>query len=55
LICKLVLQTDPVATLIGKANGGKIVMSKFQIPSSGTLIIFEDTEGNVVGAMQYDG
>lgn len=37
-----------------EANGGKIVMPKFHIPTVGTLIFFEDTEGNVVGAMQYD-
>jgi len=37
-----------------EAGGGKIVMPKFHIPTVGTLIFFEDTEGNVVGAMQYD-
>ncbi len=36
------------------ASGGKIVMPKFHIPAVGTLIFFEDTEGNVVGAMQYE-
>jgi predicted enzyme related to lactoylglutathione lyase len=36
-----------------EANGGKIVMPKFHIPTVATLIFFEDTEGNVVGAMQY--
>ncbi len=29
-------------------------MPKFHIPTVATLIFFEDTEGNVVGAMQYD-
>jgi predicted enzyme related to lactoylglutathione lyase len=37
-----------------EANGGKIVMPKFHIPTVGTLIYFEDPEGNIVGAMQYD-
>ena len=37
-----------------EAGGGKIVMPKFHIPTVGTLIFFEDTEGSVVGAMQYD-
>ena len=37
-----------------EANGGKVVMPKFHIPTVGTLIFFEDTEGNVVGAMQYE-
>ena len=37
-----------------KAQKGKIVMPKTVIAGVGTLIFFEDTEGNVVGAMQYD-
>ena len=37
-----------------EANGGKIVMPKFHIPTVGTLIYFEDTEGTVIGAMQYE-
>jgi len=37
-----------------EANGGKIVMPKFHIPTVGTLIFFEDTEGNVAGAMQFE-
>ena|SRR5579864_977354 len=36
------------------AGGGKIVMPKVTIPTVGTLIFFEDPEGNIVGAMQYD-
>lgn len=34
-------------------NGGKITMQAFEIMTVGTLIMFEDTEGNTVGAMQY--
>jgi uncharacterized protein len=37
-----------------EANGGKIVMNKATIPTVGTLIFFEDTEGNIAGAMQYE-
>ena len=36
------------------AAGGKIVMPKVTIPTVGTLIFFEDPEGNIAGAMQYD-
>ncbi len=36
------------------ANGGKILMEKFRIETVGDLIFLEDTEGNRVGAMQYD-
>ena len=43
---------DTIAAIEG--NGGKIVMPKYYIPTVGTLIFFEDTEGNVIGAMQYD-
>jgi predicted enzyme related to lactoylglutathione lyase len=35
-----------------EANGGKIVMAKFHIPTVGTGVYFNDTEGNFVGAMQ---
>ncbi len=35
-----------------EANGGKIVMAKFIIPTVGTGVYFHDTDGNFVGAMQ---
>ena len=38
-----------------ESAGGKITMAKFQIPTVGTGCYFNDTEGNVVGAMQYEG
>jgi len=37
-----------------EANGGKIGMKKFQIPTVGTGCYFYDTEGNWAGAMQYE-
>ena len=37
-----------------EASGGKIVMQPYRIEGVGELIYFEDTEGNLVGAMQYD-
>jgi len=37
-----------------KAAGGKILMPKAPVPGAGWLIYFEDTEGNVLGAMQSD-
>jgi uncharacterized protein len=37
-----------------EANGGKIAAPKFHIPTVGTCVYFFDTEGNVVGAMQYE-
>jgi predicted enzyme related to lactoylglutathione lyase len=37
-----------------EAGGGKVVMPPYRIEGVGELIFFEDTEGNLVGAMQYD-
>jgi predicted enzyme related to lactoylglutathione lyase len=37
-----------------EALGGKIVMAKCTLPSIGHLIFLQDTEGNLLGAMQYD-
>jgi predicted enzyme related to lactoylglutathione lyase len=37
-----------------EAGGGKVVMAPARIEGVGKLIYFEDTEGNLVGAMQYD-
>ncbi len=37
-----------------EANGGKIVMPTFHIETVGHLVFFQDTEGNVAGAMQYE-
>ena len=36
------------------ANGGRVLMEKTTIAGVGDLVFFEDPEGNVVGAMQYD-
>jgi len=43
---------DTIAAV--EKNGGRVVMSKAAISGVGTLIFFEDTEGNILGAMQYD-
>jgi predicted enzyme related to lactoylglutathione lyase len=37
-----------------RANGGRVIMERTTIVGVGHLIFFEDTEGNVAGAMQYD-
>jgi predicted enzyme related to lactoylglutathione lyase len=37
-----------------EANGGKIAMAKFHIPTVGHGFYFNDTEGNFVGAMHYE-
>lgn len=43
---------DTIAAV--QAQKGKIIMPKTTIPGVGTLIFFQDTEGNVAGAMQYE-
>ncbi len=37
-----------------ETSGGKIVMQPYRIEGVGELIYFQDSEGNLVGAMQYD-
>jgi len=37
-----------------EANGGKIVMQICMLPGIGQLLFFQDPEGNLAGAMQYD-
>ena len=36
------------------AHGGRVLMPPFRIEGVGELIFFEDSEGNIAGAMQYD-
>ncbi len=43
---------DAVAAAI-TAAGGRIVGEKTAIPGVGELLFFEDSEGNVAGAMRY--
>lgn len=35
-------------------HGGRILMANARIPTVGILTKFEDTEGNVLGAMRYE-
>ena len=44
---------DAVALAV-EANGGKIIFPRSVIPTVGALIRFLDTEGNDMGAMQYE-
>jgi uncharacterized protein len=37
-----------------KEFGGKLIMEKTVIAGVGSLVFFQDTEGNSVGAMEYD-
>lgn len=44
---------DRIAAEVTK-SGGRVIMEKTAIKGVGYLIFFEDSEGNVVGAMDYD-
>jgi predicted enzyme related to lactoylglutathione lyase len=48
-----VADVDEAARAV-KAAGGTITMPRIAIGTVGYLIKFKDTEGNIVGAMQYD-
>ena len=37
-----------------EAHGGKALMQPFRIEGVGELVFFQDTEGNIAGAMQYE-
>lgn len=46
---------DIKATLAAiEAAGGRVIMAPFRIEGVGELIFFQDTEGNIAGAMQYE-
>ena len=46
---------DIAATVAAiEAAGGRIVMPSVHIETVGHLVFFQDTEGNVAGAMQYE-
>ncbi|MHA2428467.1 MAG: VOC family protein [Candidatus Hermodarchaeia archaeon] len=44
---------DKYAKLV-KTNGGKLIGDKITIPRVGYYRYFKDTEGNLMGMMQYD-
>lgn len=52
--CTLAVDDSEKAEAAILKAGGKIVMPRSVIAGVGTLFFFEDTEGNIVGAMQYD-
>ncbi len=51
--CSIAVDDIHASVAAIEASGGSITMPPFEIESVGTLAMFKDTEGNVVGAMQY--
>ena len=52
--CSIAVDDLDAVTLAIAKHGGRIIMEKAPIPTVGTLTKFEDTEGNVLGAMAYE-
>ena len=52
--CTIAVDDLDAVTAAIPANGGRILMAKAPVPTVGVLTKFEDTEGNVVGAMAYE-
>ena len=52
--CTIAVEDVEAAAAAVTEHGGKVVLPPTHIETVGTLIQFLDTEGNVVGAMQYD-
>ena len=52
-VCTVAVEDVEKTAAAVEDNGGRVTMAPFVIETVGTLIMFEDTEGNVVGAMKY--
>ncbi|MDQ6891708.1 MAG: VOC family protein [Acidobacteriota bacterium] len=52
--CSFAIDDVPKVVAAVRAGGGRILMEPTILPGIGELIFFQDTEGNVVGAMRYD-
>ncbi len=51
--CSISVENIDTTTQIVEKAGGKILMPKTEIPQVGWVIKFQDTEGNIVCAIQY--
>jgi len=51
--CTIAVEDVEACSAAIEKHGGKVTHQPYLIETVGTLIMFEDTEGNVVGAMQY--
>lgn len=52
--CTIAVENLDAVTSAVKQHGGRILMENAAIPTVGILTKFEDTEGNVLGAMKYE-
>lgn len=52
--CTVSVPSVDAAAAAIEANGGRVVMQKVTLSGIGRLIFFQDPDGNVAGAMEYD-
>ena len=52
--CTIAVQDIRATEVAIKANGGSIVMPVCTLAGVGQLLFFQDPDGNIAGAMQYD-
>lgn len=52
--CSIAVDDIAAVTAAIQPNGGRIIMDRVPIPTVGVLTKFEDSEGNVLGAMAYE-
>ena len=52
--CTIAVDDIAAVTAAINPNGGRIIMDRVPIPTVGVLTKFEDSEGNVLGAMAYE-
>ena len=51
--CTIAVEDVAATAAAIETHGGQLTMQPFDIEHVGTLVMFKDTEGNTVGAMQY--
>jgi uncharacterized protein len=52
--CTIAVADIDAVTAAVTMHGGRVIMNKAPIPTVGILTKFEDTEGNLLGAMAYE-
>ena len=52
--CSISVADIDATVLAIKTCGGKIVLPRSRVPGIGTFVMFEDTEANIVTAIEYE-
>ena len=51
--CTIAVEDVAATAAAIETHGGQLTMQPFEMEHVGTFVMFKDTEGNTVGAMQY--